>query len=241
MARLGLVPLLLAACRWGGGAGTASPATERGSPGAAVGSPTAAAPPAAPLEVLLPLAEVRGAIAFVSGRTGTVQLWVMDADGADPVQLTEGPGTKLHPAWSPDGRSLVFAEADRGLSDPNFDLYVVGADGLERLTETPTREASPAWSPDGTTIAFSSNRGGGDHDIWAMEVDGGGLRRLTRASGLDLNPAWSPDGRFIAFTSLRDGNYEIYVMRADGSHERNLTRDPANDYTPAWRPPPPEG
>ena len=338
MAPLGLVPLLLAACRLDGGAGTANPPTERGSPGTEVGSPTAAAPPAAPLEVLLPLAEVRGAIAFVSGRTGTVQLWVMDADGANPVQVTGGAGTKLHPAWSPDGRSLVFAEADRGLSDPNFDLYVLGPDGLERLTETPTREASPAWSPDGTTIAFesdetgipeiwaihrlsgqrvaltvdrladltpewspdgrrllftskedlycsptdpscerhlfvldvatgritqltsgrsyngdpawspdgttiafSSNRGGGDYDIWAMEVDGGGLRRLTRAPGLDLNPAWSPDGRFIAFTSLRDGNYEIYVMRADGSHERNLTRDPANDYTPAWRPPPPEG
>ncbi|HXF72266.1 MAG TPA: hypothetical protein VNO79_06625 [Actinomycetota bacterium] len=212
---VGVALILSAACR-PAGTGAAAAGAGAGPPGEGA-TPSSPAAPAAPVEVLVPLAEVRGAIAFVSGRTGTVQLWVMDEDGGNAVQVTGGPGTKLHPAWSPDGRSLVFAEADRGLSDPNFDLYVLGPDGLERLTETPTREASPAWSPDGTTIAFESDETG-IPEIWAINRLSGQRVPLTVDRLADLTPEWSPDGSRLLFTSKR----ELLCSPADPACERHL-------------------
>jgi Tol biopolymer transport system component len=105
-------------------------------------------------------------IAFTSGRDGSYDIWVMNADGADQRNLTHHPAYESSAAWSPDGSQIVFdaernTEADDGEPNVGFDieLFVMNADGSG--IEPPTWDATsedrfPAWGPDGR-IAFTRN------------------------------------------------------------------------------------
>jgi len=188
--------------------------------------------PGSPLSVL-------GRIAFMSNlhmQQMGPQVYVMDADGANPVQLTIERGPMGPLSWSPDGANIAFVKAG--------DVWVMEADGSNprNLTNYQAGDMEPAWSPDGQYIAFSSNRAmrqaGQAYavDIFVMEVDGSNPQNLTDGAASDWAPAWSPDGKHILFQSDRDGNQEIYVMNADGSNPRNLTKDEADDFQPAWSP-----
>jgi TolB protein len=91
------------------------------------------------------------------------QVFVMHADGSNPINLTAAEGHNTYPDWSPDGTRIVFA-AERGTDNQpigagNHAIYVMNADGSgqTRLTNNPmATEGAPAWSPDGTRIAFQS-------------------------------------------------------------------------------------
>lgn len=115
------------------------------------------------------------------------------------------------------------------------DVYSIRPDGSgERLTVAPAFAGDPAWSPNGKRTAFTSERDGGDRELYVMNADGSAQTRLTTSAGFDQNPSWSPNGRLIAFDSMRDGNLEIYVMNADGTNLRRLTDHPAIDAIPSW-------
>ncbi len=186
-----------------------------------------------------------GKIVFESHRDGNGEIYIMDADGSDQINLTNSPAWDGTPAWSPDGLHIVFASE----RDGNPELYVMDPDGsnVRRLTTEPSAEVAPAWSPDGRRIAFMSDRtyrmtleGGelevpGNSKIWVMDADGGEAQRLTGELGLDIYPTWAPDGQRLAYMTIRDGNGEIYVRDLDG-REINLTRNPARDWNPAWSP-----
>jgi Tol biopolymer transport system component len=180
-----------------------------------------------------------GQIAFASDRdNGNLEIYVMNADGTNPVRLTNHEARDLFPAWSPDGTKIAFtSDRDNG----NAELYVMNADGTNpvRLTTHEADDLAPAWSPDGTKIAFTSERDG-NLEIYVMNADGTNTVRLTDHPERDAEPDWSPDGTKIAFWSERDGNSEIYVMNADGTNPTNLTDDPELDpeldAEPAWSP-----
>jgi Tol biopolymer transport system component len=161
---------------------------------------------------------------------------VMNADGSNPVNLTNAEVDEGFPAWSPDGKSIVFTT----LRDGNNEIYVMNADGTQqrRLTNNPHDDFAPAWSPDGTQIAFVSDRDNstGVYSIYLMSVDGSKVTRLTKGLGSDYTPAWSPDGQKIAFRSNLDGASDIYVIQTDGAGLTNLTNSPADEWSPAWSP-----
>lgn len=159
-------------------------------------------------------------------------IWTVNADGSNPVRLTQG-GVNLQPAWSPDGTTIAFTADYNG----SFEIRVMDIDGSNPviLTQGPGQSSDPAWSPDGTRIAFTSERDG-NAEIYVMDADGSNLLRLTHHAARDFEPAWSPDGTKIAFTSDRDGNAEIYAMNSDGSNPVNLSNHPAEDHGPEWAP-----
>jgi Tol biopolymer transport system component len=107
-------------------------------------------------------------------------IYVVQADGSGLRNLTPKPvGTYVAPAWSPDGRKIVFV-SDR---DGNSEIYVMNANGSGQrsLTRNPAYDADPAWSPDGRKLAFVSNRDG-SYGIYVMNADGSGQRRLAQRS-----------------------------------------------------------
>ncbi|MEO8201017.1 MAG: BamA/TamA family outer membrane protein [Gemmatimonadota bacterium] len=123
------------------------------------------------------------------------------------------------PAWSPDGKQIVFTGYDGGISD----LYVVNADGsgFRKLTSDKNADFHPVWSPDGRTIAFATDRGPEtDFDILRQSnmrialfhLDTGRIEVLDHMEeGKNVSPQFSPDGNEIAFTSDRNGVTNIYL------------------------------
>ena len=170
-------------------------------------------------------------LAFTSDRAGSYQIWVMDADGDNPRELTTSfEGENVVPTWSPDGKRLAFASNRTG----HFEIWVMAADGnhQKQLTKTDATVGNnaAAWSPDGRKIAFSSTKSG-HYAIWTIDPDGGHLTQLTTPYGdryPDANaPAWSPDGTKIAFWSGLEHKYgNVWVMNADGSERKELTHEP---------------
>jgi Tol biopolymer transport system component len=175
---------------------------------------------------------------------GTSEIWRMNADGSNQVQLTVAGVADSYPAWSPDGRFIVFV-SDR---DGNPELYVMPPSGAPevRLTNTPmVQEGNPNWSPDGTKLAFDACMATSfpcpgtapNYEIFSVNLNGTGLRRLTNAPGIDFNPAWSPDGTQIVFRSDRTGFTHIWKMNADGTNQTQLTTvDFTGGVDPDWQP-----
>jgi Tol biopolymer transport system component len=125
--------------------------------------------------------------------SGDEELYVMNADGTDIVQLTHNDVFDSAPAFSPDGTKIAF-ESARDSGDPlALDIYVMNADGsdVRRLTTDPAHDEGPIFSPDGTKIAFASLRSG-QEDIWVMNADGSEQRQLTDDPARDESPDWQP-------------------------------------------------
>jgi len=169
-------------------------------------------------------------IAFVRVGNLNTELWVMDATGQNPRRLTFTERSVFGmPAWSPDGRRIVFVRKEQGRGAALFLIRPDGR-GLCELTPFTVSTFSPAWSPDGGALVYSAGTGRG-FGISVVRADGTGRRVLT-PQALDFHPAWSPDGTRIAFQ--REAT--LYVMNADGTHVRRLTAPNAIDGSPAWRP-----
>src|SRR2546422_232721 len=136
-------------------------------------------------------------IAFTSGRSGSNEIWVCDADGLNPVQLTSFGGPDVgSPRWSPDGRQIAFDSVALG----SRDIFVVSVEGGKprRLTEDSSDEVRPSWSRDGRWIYFGSNRTG-DWQVWKAPAEGGKAVQVTQQGGREAIESF--DGNFLYYAS----------------------------------------
>ncbi len=133
-------------------------------------------------------------IAFVSERAGDKNIYRMDVDGENVIQLTKQERCD-EPDWSPDSRWIAFVS--------NATLFVMGADGrnLRQLGNAGAVLFDCAWSPNGKQIAFIGADAEGSIEIFSIDVDGGNLRQLTQLQEQIFiwELVWSPSGKSIAY------------------------------------------
>ena len=178
-------------------------------------------------------------IAFVSSRTGTKELWVMDYDGAGQRPLTLLRTISLTPRWSPDASRIAFTcfMPANGLVSAQICMYSFDAGKVVSFARFRGTNSAPSWSPDGSQIMFSSSMQG-NPELYITDTSGNRPKRLTFFNGASTSPAWNPKtGQTVAFVSDRGGIPKLYLMNADGTNVIELDL-PDKGYLidPAWSP-----
>jgi Tol biopolymer transport system component len=155
-------------------------------------------------------------IAFRSSREDG-GLFVMGATGESARRLTT---FGWNPAWSPDGKKLVFASEPISL-DP-FDrptksaLWTVEVATGELVRLAGGDAVQPSWSPSGHRIAYwGLMEGGGQRDLYTIPAAGGEAEAVTRDEAVDWSPVWSPDGKHLYFSSDRGGSMNLWRVPVD--------------------------
>jgi Tol biopolymer transport system component len=149
----------------------------------------------------------------------SVELFVMDKDGANRHLVRREEPVIFGAAWSPDGKMLAVSSA----SPPRGSLFLFPADGSGEMRLLFRNALTPAWSPDGRRLAFSVEQPRGSWAVHVGNADGTGDIALTDPEIVAGGPAWSPDGRKIAFDAMLGRLRQIFIMDADGSHKRRIT------------------
>ncbi len=169
-------------------------------------------------------------------------IWIINADGGKPKQLTRGDYDDAEPRFSPDGRLVSFVSNrvdNPDLDKHNNDIYTVRASGgaIRRITQMEGGAAGHSWSPDGKTIAYIGNpsRRGNSYKyldrVWLVPASGGKPRELTTdidnecfnvtlgdvAAGLfdALPPIWTPDSKRVYFPVSEQGATRLYSRSVD--------------------------
>jgi TolB protein len=129
-------------------------------------------------------------IAFISGKSGSPQVYIMDADGSNVQLLTPyKPGVRSYrasPDWSPDGRAIAYEQ-----QNGNFQIWMIDLrDRVPKQLTSDGENEDPSWAPDGRHLVFTSSRSG-EKQLWIMDTESGRARQLTHSKGARL-AAWSP-------------------------------------------------
>ncbi len=173
-----------------------------------------------------------GAIAWVqleaSGPRRGSRIWVR-RPGQPPREVTPGP-SDTQPAWSPDGRRLVYTRWD---AREGAVLHWIDPDGGARGTYG--RGRSPTFSPDGEWIVYSGLTTQGWR-LRRMRFDGAGKRALGSSGFHENDPAVSPDGRWVVFSAMKDERIPVsrlFVRSFDGTADRQLAVS-GSGWLPVW-------
>ena len=176
-------------------------------------------------------------IAFISNRSGSKEVYVMNADGANMRAATSNRSINSFPSWSPDGQEIVYTSY-RHRNRPHLYMLTRGRKSPGRILRNLDSGAPlyrGVFSPSEDQLALVMSIDGAT-EILTVGRSGRDLKRLTRNRIIDIAPTWSPDGKRIAFVSDRAGTPQVYVMDRDGSDVRRLTFNGSYNTAPAWSP-----
>jgi hypothetical protein len=177
-------------------------------------------------------------IVFASDRDGDYDIYSMNPDGSNVVQLNDTPGPDIRPAIAPDGTRIAYNRESSSIDER--DVWVMNADGSgQHLFATAAWD--PTWTPDSTKVVFGSiGHGERDGDIYAMNADGSGQAgSIAYADRDNLEPSLSADGTKIAWIGQID-DYQVgeglFTMNTDGTGLTNHSSFEPNDHDPDWSP-----
>jgi Tol biopolymer transport system component len=167
-----------------------------------------------------------GRIAFVSDRTGDDDIWLVDADGGNAVDVVQEDGSQRDPAWAPDARRVAYASDQDG---GGFALWVYD---LQTGTATSLGIAGrePAWSPDAKQLVFATDTG-----LRLLTLADGSTADLT-SDASDASPAWRSDTDMIVFErDAGDGTTDLeQIEPTPGATPTPLVSEAGDDRDPAF-------
>jgi len=174
---------------------------------------------------------VANRLVFVSGRTGSAEIYTMDLTSRVVTQLTQGEKTYLYPQWSPDGKKIVMIYG----SNENHDVHLIEdinqpTKTLRALTTWSYDDLRPVWSPDGAQIAFYSNYNlANNPKLWSIIVIAADGSHSTQEQDLahkiiavnvipdiERGPAWTSDSKKIVYVKNNQQSYNpIYIANIE--------------------------
>jgi Tol biopolymer transport system component/DNA-binding winged helix-turn-helix (wHTH) protein len=155
-------------------------------------------------------------LAFMSDRSGGLEIWKSNLDGSELVKLTNM-GNCGSPRWSPDSRWIAFDSIQKG----HPGIFVASADGGQSVPKGASNsdDMVPSWSQDGKWIYFASNRSG-ETQVWKMSIDDGRGIQVTQHGGFAALE--STDGQTVYYAKTRFASPEIWEVPAQGGVEKRV-------------------
>lgn len=176
-------------------------------------------------------------IVFVSNRTGSKEIWVMNWDGTGQRQLTNYHSISTFPSASPDGRIVAFTTYAPGYPA----IQMLSLDTGRKLPFYNQRGASMnafvTFTPDSKHVIFSSTASGGPAQLFGADIDGRNFRRITSSRAIEVEPKINPKtGTDLVDVSGRSGMPQIYHMNLEGADVQRLSAGTGEATNPAWSP-----
>jgi Tol biopolymer transport system component len=191
-------------------------------------------------------------VAFTSDRAGQWDIWIIDLNGHNAIQVTQSPMVELHPSWSPDGTRIVYCRVNP--KESRGELWIANLDrpGVKQMIGD---GLFPAWSPRADKIAFqrARTRGSRVFSVWTIELNGDEPAFPTEVASISnmalIAPSWSADGTQLAFSAVSSaestadeekrwtsgwGRADIGIVDADGRGLQRLTYGRGEGYSPYW-------
>ena len=171
-------------------------------------------------------------VAFVSNRSGSQRVWLMDADGANPRALATGSPSFVpegNPAWSPSGDRIAFTSVRTNTSQ----VFIVPASGGEavQLSHEPGGAFSPTWSADGRWVHYM--RFSGSPRLASVPAAGGDPRTFAE-DPLGVSELACAGAVCLATVGPLDGNGDIVLFSRDGERRASVLERAASDRQPAF-------
>ena len=191
----------------------------------------------APFSTVVAKAPETAKIVFRSMRDGNFEIYSMNPDGSDQINLTQHRAKDYAPVWSPTGKQILFTSDRDGIED----LYLMDPDGtnVRQVFKKLIGREFPTWSPDGKALAYHRFH---TFSIYTASIDGENEEKLTDG----LWPAWSPDGSEIAFMAgeffwadngnLRFPDVRIEIINLQTHVKERLLPRSIWMYRPTWSP-----
>jgi TolB protein len=173
-------------------------------------------------------------IYFISTRTRSDELWVMDWDGNNQKQLTNLKSLTIMPAVSADGTRAAFTTYAK--ITPRIMLINTETGRLLPFyNQDASLNTTPGFTPDGKQIYYSSTAGG-QPQIFAANLDGQGFRRITHRDAICVEPKVNPKNPNLLLFVSGPGAQQIYRMNADGGDVQRVTNGEGEASNPSWSP-----
>ncbi len=175
-------------------------------------------------------------IVFVSDRTGSKEIWVMNWDGTGQKQLTRYGSITTFPSASPDGRMVAFTTYASGT--PAIQIFSLDSGRkLPFYNQQASLNSFVSFTPDSKRIIFSSTANGGAAQLYGASIDGSGFHRVTASGAIEVEPKINPKtGADLIDVSGRSGLPQIYRMSIEGTDVQRLSAGTGEATNPAWSP-----